>query len=222
VRLLLVEDDAKLVRALERGLVREGFAVDVARAGDEALRMHDNGYDAVVLDVMLPGQDGFTVLEEIRRRDRVTPVLMLTARGQVEDRIRGLDGGADGYVVKPFDFDELVARLRALDRRSRDPAPQTIVLGDLTIDVESHVATRAGDRIDLTSRECAVLACLARRGGRVVPREDILASVWGEDFDGAANVVDVYVGYLRRKLDRSFDHKRIRTVRGVGFLLEPR
>ncbi len=117
---------------------------------------------------------------------------------------------------------ELVARLRALARRTRDPAPRTVMVGDLSIDVESYVATRAGHRIELTPRECAVLVCLAQRAGRVVAREDILASVWGEDFDGAANVVDVYVGYLRRKLDRSFDRKRIRTVRGVGFLLEPR
>jgi two-component system, OmpR family, response regulator len=221
MRVLLVEDDMKLVRALERGLAREGFDVEVAVSGEDALgRTAARDYDAVVLDVMLPGRDGFAVLDELRLEDRRTPVLMLTARAHVRDRIHGLDSGADDYLVKPFDFGELVARLRALSRRAPEPGTATLAVGDLTLDPATHTVTRRGHRVQLTPREFAVLECLVRNAGQVVPRADLLVSVWGADFAGESNVVDVYVGYLRRKLQRAFDRRLIRTVRGVGFLLE--
>jgi two-component system OmpR family response regulator len=224
MKLLLVEDDAKLVRALERGLGREGYAIDVARDGHEALEQAGaREYDAIVLDVMLPGPDGFAVCETLRMQGSRTPVLMLTARADVRDRIRGLNGGADDYLVKPFDFGELVARLRALTRRSpAAPAHMGAVtsVGDLQIDAERSVVTRAGSSVELSARELEVLQCLARQPGRVVSRSELLEEVWGADFDRSSNLVDVYVGYLRKKLERPFGRPLIRTVRGTGFLLE--
>jgi two-component system OmpR family response regulator len=228
MKLLLVEDDAKLVRALERGLGREGYAIDVARDGHEALRQAGaREYDAIVLDLMLPGPDGFAVCETLRLQGSRTPVLMLTARTDVRDRIRGLNGGADDYLVKPFDFGELVARLRALTRRSAaPPAPEpaqagaVTSVGDLHIDAERYLVTRAGSSVELSARELAVLQCLARQPGRVVSRSELLEEVWGADFDRSSNLVDVYVGYLRKKLERPSGRRLIRTVRGTGFLLE--
>jgi DNA-binding response OmpR family regulator len=224
MKLLLVEDDAKLVRALERGLGREGYAIDVARDGDEALQQAGaREYDAIVLDVMLPGPDGFAVCETLRLQGSRTPVLMLTARADVRDRIRGLNGGADDYLVKPFDFGELVARLRALTRRSpAAPVPEAAQtsVGDLHIDAERYVVTRAGSSVELSARELAVLQCLARHPGRVVSRSELLEEVWGADVDPSSNIVDVYVGYLRKKLERPSGRRLIRTVRGTGFVLE--
>jgi two-component system OmpR family response regulator len=217
MRLLLVEDDVKLVRALEKGLVREGYAVDVARTGEEALATAgESEYAAVVLDVTLPGIDGFSVCEELRRVDRWVPVLMLTARVQVGDRIRGLDAGADDYLVKPFDFGELLARLRALTRRGVQDRASVVEVGDLRVDPVTRDVTRAGREVELSPREFAVLEFLARRAGDVVTRSELLEHVWGEDYAGSLNVMDVYVGYLRRKLGEPL----IRTVRGVGFVLE--
>ncbi len=223
MRLLVVEDDEKLVRALQRGLQREGYAVDLAITGDEALAQasaHD--YDAVVLDVMLPGKDGFAVCRELRRNERWAPVLMLTARDHVKDRIRGLDAGADDYLVKPFDFGEMLARLRALIRRGPSERPVVIEVGDLRVDAAAHVVTRAGREVELTPREFALLLFLAKRAGDVVPRAELLEHVWEDADDGSTNVVDVYVGYLRKKLELPFRRRRrlIRTVRGVGFMLE--
>ena len=224
MRLLLVEDDAKLVRALQRGLQREGYAVDTAGAGDEALaRARSHDYDAVVLDVMLPGRDGFSVCEELRRTADWVPVLMLTARDHVSDRIRGLDAGADDYLVKPFDFGELLARLRALTRREPAERLSVIEVGDLRVDPARYLVTRAGREVELTPREFEVLYFLARHAGEVVPRTELLEHVWEDADDSSTNVVDVYVGYLRRKLERPFRRRRlIRTVRGVGFMLESR
>jgi two-component system OmpR family response regulator len=221
MRLLLVEDDAKLVRALKRGLQREGYAVDVATTGDDALaQATEHDYDALVLDVMLPGPDGFAVCRTLRKRKRWVPVLMLTARDQVADRIRGLDAGADDYLVKPFDFGELLARLRALTRRGpTEQRPAILEVRDLRLDPATHLVTRAGKDVELTAREFAVLEFLARRAGQVVSRTELLEHVWDER-DGSTNVVDVYVGYLRRKLERPFRRRLIRTVRGVGFQLE--
>jgi two-component system OmpR family response regulator len=224
VRLLLVEDDVKLVRALQRGLQREGYAVDVAGTGDDALtqaRSHD--YDAVVLDVMLPGPDGFSVCEALRRDEDWVPVLMLTARDHVKDRIRGLDAGADDYLVKPFDFGELLARLRALTRREPAERLSVVEVGDLRVDPARYLVTRAGREVELTPREFELLYFLARRAGEVVPRAALLEHVWDGTEEGSTNVVDVYVGYLRKKLERPFRRRRlIRTVRGVGFMLESR
>ena len=220
MRLLVVEDDAKLVRALERGFQREGYAVHVARTGDQALKQavaHD--YDAVVLDVMLPGVDGFTVCRELRRKERWVPVLMLTARDEVRNRILGLDAGADDYLVKPFDFGELLARVRALIRRGPTERPPVLTVGDLRVDPATHVVTRAGREVELTVREFAVLHFLAQRAGEVVSREQLLEHVWDEGEDGSSNVVDVYVGYLRQKLEAHGGPRLLHTVRGVGFVL---
>jgi two-component system, OmpR family, response regulator len=222
MRLLLVEDDTKLARILARGLEGEGYVVEVAHTGDEALRdALDHDFDCLVLDVMLPGMDGFAVCSRLRRSNRWLPVLMLTARGDVDDRIRGLDAGADDYLVKPFDFGELVARLRALTRRGVVEPTSTLQVGDLRIDPETRTVTRGDHRIELTAREMAVLLVLARNAGRVVSRTQLLQEVWEEDYDGSQNVVDVYVGYVRKKLEPPLHgHRLIRTVRGVGFLLD--
>ena len=218
MRLLIVEDDPKLMRALERGLRHEGHAVDVAHDGDEALSLATRtDYDAVVLDVMLPGLEGFAVCEALRSRERWMPVLMLTARTGVGDRIRGLDAGADDYLVKPFDFGELLARLHALSRRPSE-GPAILALGDLQLDPAARVVTQAGLEVELTVREYQVLDLLARRPGQVVSRAELFEQVWEGSYDGSSNIVDVYVGYLRRKLGRDL----IRTVRGVGFVVEPR
>src|SRR4051812_27951632 len=218
MRLLLVEDDAKLVRALERGLEQEGYAVDAAVTGEQALeRAGAQESDAVLLDVMLPGIDGFAVCEELRRIDRQIPILMLTARSEVTHRIRGLDAGADDYLVKPFDFGELLARVRALVRRGTS----ALEVGDLRVESLTRVVTHAGETVELSPREFRVLEFLAQRAGRAVSRAELLDHVWGDAAPGSANVVDVYVGYLRRKLDRPDTPPLIRTVRGVGFVLEP-
>jgi two-component system, OmpR family, response regulator len=219
--LLVVEDDRKLVRALERGLSREGYDVDVAYTGEEALeRVRGHAYDAVVLDVMLPGADGFEVCEVLRREQRMLPVLMLTARAEVADRIRGLDAGADDYLVKPFDFGELLARLRALGRRTHFDRGPPVEVGELRLDATTRTVTRAGREVELTAREFEVLELLARHHGRVVSRRQMLEQIWDGDEDGSPNVVDVYVGYLRKKLDDASGRQLIRTVRGVGFMLE--
>jgi two-component system OmpR family response regulator len=221
MRLLVVEDDVKLVRALERGLRREGYEVDVALEGEEALSLATAAdYDALVLDVMLPGTDGFSVCESLRREGRSVPVLMLTARTEVNDRIRGLDSGADDYLIKPFDFGELLARLRALIRRGPSERPPVHEVGDLRMDAATHVATIAGQDVELTPREFAVLEVLATHAGEVVSRAQLLERVWDGHDDGSPNVVDVYIGYLRRKLEQPGGPGLIRTVRGVGFLLE--
>ena len=218
--LLLVEDDRKLVRALERGLAREGYAVDVAYSGEEALeRVGGRTYDAVVLDVMLPGADGFEVCGPAPRAAHA-PVLMLTARTEVADRIRGLDAGADDYLVKPFDFGELLARLRALSRRSQSERAPMLEVGELRLDAATRTVTRAGLQVELTAREFEVLELLARHDGQVVSRRQMLEQIWDGDDDGSPNVVDVYVGYLRRKLEDPSGRQLIRTVRGVGFMLE--
>jgi two-component system, OmpR family, response regulator len=221
MRLLVVEDDVKLARALERGLQREGYAVDLAETGDDALsQASENDYDAVVLDVMLPGRDGFSVCRSMRSNERWAPVLMLTARDQVGDRIRGLDAGADDYLVKPFDFGELLARLRALIRRGPTERAPVLEVGDLHIDPAARLVTRAGREIELTVREFALLQFLAQRAGEVVSREQLLEHVWDTSEEGSTNVVDVYIGYLRNKVERPFRGKIIRTVRGIGFMLE--
>jgi two-component system, OmpR family, response regulator len=221
MRLLIAEDDAKLSAALARGLRGEGYAVDVAATGGEALfhaRVYD--YDAVILDVMLPGPDGFAVCRELRDAGRWSPVIMLTARDGVADRIRGLDCGADDYLVKPFDFGELVARLRALLRRGAPERPALLSAGDVTVDPASRTVTRSGRLIPLTAREFAVLEFLVRHRGEVVTRSALIDHVWDRNYEGSGNVVDVYVAYLRRKLEAPFGKPLIRTVRGAGYVLD--
>jgi two-component system OmpR family response regulator len=218
LRLLVIDDDAKLARAVGRGLRDEGYAVDVAGDGDAALlQAAVYEYDAIVLDVMLPRRDGFDVCRALRERGCWAPVLMLTARGQVSDRIRGLDAGADDYLAKPFDFGELLARLRALVRRVPAERPPRLEVGDLTIDLATHEVRHRGEAVALTAREFAVLEYLARRPGEIVSRTTLLDHVWDENFTGSTNIVDQYVGALRRKLGGTL----IRTARGVGFALEP-
>jgi two-component system OmpR family response regulator len=221
VRLLVVEDDGKLARAVARGLRHEGYAVDVAPDGDAALLQAAVwDYDAVVLDVMLPRRDGLAVCAELRRRGCWSPVLMVTARDQVPDRVRGLDAGADDYLSKPFAFDELLARLRALLRRAPAERPARLEVGDLLVDPATHEVTRAGTSVALTAREFAVLEYLVRHHGQAVTRTRLLDHVWDENYEGSTNVVDVYVGYLRKKLEQPFGRPLIRTLRGVGWTLE--
>jgi DNA-binding response OmpR family regulator len=221
MHVLLVEDDVKLVRALQRGLELEGYAVEAVLDGDEALsRAMTEDFDAIVLDLMLPGMNGFTICETLRRQERWTPVLMLTARADVSDRIRGLDAGADDYLVKPFDFGELLARLRVLIRRGPSEHPQVLTVGDLRADSATRVVTQAGTQIELTAREFDVLTLLMRSPGRLVSRVRLLDAVWGENYEGSPNIADVYVGHLRRKLESPGGRRLIRTVRGKGFLLE--
>ncbi len=218
MRILLVEDEVKMARAVRRGLEQEGYAVDAVADGDDALhRALYEDYDAIILDVMLPGRDGFTVCRELRTKGRWAPVLMLTARDRVEDRIRGLDAGADDYLVKPFSFGELLARLRALVRRGAAERPTALTADDVVLDPASHTVTRRGDVVDLSAREFALLEFLMRHAGEVVSRNRILEHVWDVNYEGFSNVVDVYVGYLRKKLEAPFDRPFIRTVRGVGY-----
>ena len=221
MRVLVVEDEVKMARAIRRGMEQEGYAVDTALDGDEGLHLvTENDYDAIVLDVMLPGIDGLEVCRRLRERGRWAPVLMLTARDTVPDRIEGLDAGADDYLVKPFAFGELLARLRALIRRGAVERPAVLQVGDLALDPAGHSVTRAGRQVELSAREFALLEFLMRHPGEVVSRTAILEHVWDYNYDGFSNVVDVYVGYLRRKLEQPFGRTLIRTVRGVGYALE--
>ena len=221
MHILLVEDELKMARALRRGLEQEGHSVDSATDGDDALsRGAEFEYDAIVLDVMLPNRDGFSICRELRARNRWAPVLILTARDAVEDRIRGLDAGADDYLVKPFAFGELLARLRALVRRGASERPAVLTVGDVELDPAAHTVTREGSLVDLSVREFSLLEFLMRHAGEVVSRTRILEQVWDVNYDSFSNVVDVYVGYLRRKLEQPFGRPFIRTVRGVGYVAE--
>jgi two-component system OmpR family response regulator len=221
MRILVVEDETKMARAIRRGLEIEGYTVETVATGDDAVFWAtEQEFDALVLDVMLPGQDGFSVCRALRAAQNWTPVLMLTARGGVEDRIQGLDAGADDYMVKPFAFGELLARLRALLRRGpAERAPQ-ITVGSLVVDPAAHTVSRRGVAIELSPREFSLLEYLARRAGDVVRRSEILDHVWAYDYDGMSNVVDVYIGYLRKKVEKPFGSRVIRAVRGVGYVLE--
>jgi two-component system OmpR family response regulator len=222
MRVLLVEDEIKMSRALRRGLEQEGYAVDTALDGHDGLhRATEWDYDAIVLDVMLPGLDGVEVCRRLRQAGRWAPVLMLTARDGVTDRINGLDAGADDYLIKPFAFEELLARLRAQVRRGVRERPAVLTVADLALDPAAHTATLADRPLPLSAREFALLEFLMRHAGEVVRRTAILEHVWDYNYDGLSNVVDVYVGYLRRKLEQPDGQVRIRTVRGVGYGLEP-
>jgi two-component system copper resistance phosphate regulon response regulator CusR len=221
MRILLVEDEPSAARFIAKGLREATYAVDVAADGNAAAdQCQQYDYDAIVLDVMLPGRDGLSVCREIRAAGSDVPVLMLTARDAVEARVQGLDAGADDYLTKPFDFRELLARLRALTRRERRPlAPERIEVAGLTIDVPGRRVFRQGREIALTSREYALLEYLARHVGEVVGRADIAEHVWDEHYDAFSNVVDVYIQRLRRKLDDPDGPSMIRTRRGAGYQL---
>ena len=212
----------KMARAVRRGLEQEGYAVDVTGDGDDALsRAEEYDYDAIVLDVLLPRLDGFSVCGALRRNGRWAPVLMLTARDAVEDRIRGLDVGADDYLVKPFAFGELLARLRALIRRGPPDRPPQLRAADVVLHPAAHTVARAGTKVDLSAREFALLEYIMRNAGQVVSRSRILEHVWDYNYNGLSNVVDVYVGYLRKKLEKPFGRPFLRTVRGVGYSVDP-
>lgn len=220
MRLLIVEDERQIAAFLERGLKEEGYAVDVVHTGHDALDWAVAvEYDAIVLDVLLPGRDGFSVCRELRARGAKTPVLMLTARDAVDDRVNGLDSGADDYLVKPFAFKELLARLRAVTRRQGDSRTTDLHVADLTLDTLTHTAQRGEHRIELTTKEYNLLEFLMRHPNRVLSRTQIAEHVWNLDFVAESNVVDVYIRYLRRKIDDEAGVKLIKTVRGSGYLI---
>jgi DNA-binding response OmpR family regulator len=220
MRILVAEDVAKVAEHIRQGLTAEGYSVDVAADGDEALWLGEiHSYDVMILDVMMPAKDGFTVVRQLRRKNITTPVLFLTARGEVEDRVRGLDAGGDDYLAKPFSMAELLARLRALLRRQRPSISNTIRVADLELDLISHQATRAGARIELTRREFALLEFLMSASPKPVSKAAIVEHVWDQHFDSETNVVNVYIKQLRRKIDRPEYPPLLHTIRGVGFVV---
>lgn len=222
MKLLLAEDDSKLLRHLAAGLRGAGHAVDCAQDGAEARWAVENGaYEALVLDIMMPQVDGVSLVRGLRRRGLATPIIFITARGEVRDRVAGLDAGADDYLVKPFSLDELLARLRALGRRNRGEVSQVLRVGELELDLIARVVRRGAQSIELTNREFALLELLAQSSPRTVSKSAIVERVWDQHFDGGTNVVNVYINYLRSKIDQTGQPSLIRTVRGLGFALVP-
>jgi heavy metal response regulator len=221
VRILVVEDERKVASFIQRGLEEEGYAVDAAGDGENGLAMALDGvHDLILLDVHLPGRNGFEVLRELRERKVSTPVLLLTVRATIEDKVLGLDSGADDYLTKPFAFQELLARVRALLRRRSDERSAVLQVADLTLDPATRAAHRGGEAIDLTGKEYALLDYFMRNPGRVLTRTMIAEHVWDYDFDSMTNVIDVYVNYLRKKIDRDRNPKLIHTVRGSGYVMK--
>lgn len=218
---LLIEDDRKLSRLLRQGLEEHGFTVEASHSGPEGIGLAlEREFDVIILDLMLPGRNGFEILKDLRRKGKTVPVLILTARSGVEDRIQGLDLGADDYLPKPFDLRELVARVRAISRRSATN-PQTILtIADLELDPVSHTVMRGGNSMDLSAKEFALLEYLMRHKRMVVTRSMILDHVWGLDYVGISNLVDVYINYVRRKVDHDPDTRLIHTIRGVGYSMK--
>ena len=218
MRLLVVEDEAKLARFIEQGLTEESFIVDVARDGEEALeRAMRTSYDLVILDLMLPGMDGFSVCRALRASGSDTPILILSARGVVRDRVKGLELGADDYLTKPFVFSELSARVRALLRRRQPSALLTLAVGDVTLDPITRLVKRGERRVDLTQKEFALLEYLMRHVGQVVTRTMIAEHVWGFNWDRLTNVIDVYINHLRKKIEQADELRLIHAVRGAGY-----
>jgi len=220
MRVLVVEDEPKMAALIARGLREEGHGADIAGAGEDAIWMVEAApYDAVILDLMLPGLDGFATLRRMRDNDIWVPVLMLTARDAIDDRVGGLDAGADDYLTKPFSFAELLARLRAIVRRAPGERPTTIEVGDLRLDPAAHRVWRGESEVELSTREFALLELFMRRPGVVLSRIQLLDGAWDLAFESRSNVVDVYVRYLREKIDRPFNCESLETVRGVGYRL---
>ena len=221
MRILVAEDDAKAAGLLVQGLKAEGYAVDLASDGDEALWLAEtHPYDALVLDVMMPAKDGFTVVRQLRKKNVMTPVIFVTARGEVEDRVRGLDAGGDDYLVKPFSLTELLARLRAMLRRQRPNGVNVLRVADLEMDLLSRKVRRAGEEIVLTNREFALLEFLLLNAPKPVSKMAIVEHVWDQHFDSQTNIVNVYMNYLRNKIDRPGLNPLLHTVRGVGVALK--
>ncbi|MDP9235657.1 MAG: response regulator transcription factor [Actinomycetota bacterium] len=220
MRILVVEDEVKMARLLKRGLEEEGYGVDMATTAQEAVWLgSENPYDAVTLDLMLPDADGFEVCRQLREKGQWAPVLMLTARTGVDDRVRGLDAGADDYLTKPFAFVEFLARLRALMRRGGTERPVVLAVAGLTLDPATHEVARGGTSINLSMREFSLLEYFMRRAGEVLSRTQLIEHVWDFAYEGDSNVVDVYVRYLREKIDRPFGKNSLVTVRGAGYRL---
>jgi heavy metal response regulator len=221
MRLLVVEDEKKVASFIRQGLAEEGYAVDVALDGEEGLRMALEGlHDLIILDIALPKMDGLQVLKRLRQQEVKRPVLLLTVRATIEDKVLGLDAGADDYLTKPFAFQELLARVRALLRRRAETEPALFQIADLILDPARRATSRRGRKIDLTSKEFALLEYFMRNPGRVLTRTMIIEHVWNYDFDTMSNVIDVYVNYLRKKIDSGHEPKLIHTVRGVGYVLK--
>lgn len=221
MRILVVEDEKKVASFIKRGLEEEGYAVDVAYDGDDGLDLAEHTpYDLILMDVMLPKKDGITVIREMRDRDIATPVLCLTAKDTVDDIVQGLDSGSDDYLTKPFAFAELLARVRALIRRGTQDRGAELRFADLRLDPVSHKVWRNDKEIDLTSKEYALLEYMMRNPEQVLTRTMIAEHVWDYTFDSFTNIIDVYINYLRKKVDRDFDTKLIHTVRGVGYVLK--
>ncbi len=221
MRVLLVEDDVRIANFVAKGLRENAYAVDTAADGEAGLYQAEiNEYDVIILDVMLPKKDGFAVCRELREKNNKTPVLMLTARDAVEDKVSGLDFGADDYLTKPFAFNELLARIRALLRRNKEIRPAKIVIADLEIDTSAQRIWREGREISLTTKEYSLLEYLARERGRVVGRAEIAEHVWDENFDAFSNLIEVYVKRLRSKMDEGFKVELIHTRRGAGYILD--
>ena len=222
MRILIVEDEKKIAEFIKRGLKEENYAVDAAFDGLEGLRMaEENPYDLVILDIMLPGMDGLTLCAKLRAKGFTSPIMMLTAKDLVEDKVKGLDSGANDYLTKPFAFEELLARVRALLRKTPDQPSTTLKTGDLDLDLLTHKAFRAGRELILSAKEFALLEYLVRNQGAIVTRTMISEHVWDINFDTATNVIDVYINYLRRKIDDGRAKKLIHTVRGKGYILKP-
>lgn len=221
MRILVVEDQKDLNEIIVRKLTSEHYTVDACYSGDEALDfLRCAEYDGVILDIMLPGITGLGVLREMRATHDSTPVLMLTALGTVEDRVAGLDSGADDYLVKPFDFDELMARVRAMVRRGGERASSVMTSGDLMLDSASRYVERGGKEISLTAKEFDILEYLMQNEGKVLSRDKLSNHIWNYDYDGGSNVIDVYVHHLRKKIDDGFDEKKIITVKGAGYMVK--
>jgi len=221
VRLLVVEDEKKVASFIKKGLEEEGYAVDAALDGKTGFQMAmDRVHDLIILDIHLPGMDGLSLLHELRQRKVLTPVLLLTVRANIEDKVLGLDAGADDYLTKPFAFEELVARVRALLRRQTEAKLPVLEFADLVLDPSRRTVHRGGRKIELTAKEYALLDYFMRNPGRVLTRSMIADRVWDYNFDSMTNIIDVYVNYLRRKIDSEGEHKLIHTVRGVGYVLK--
>lgn len=221
MRILIIEDEKYLAKILKKGLEENSFAVDLAFDGKEGLYMAETyPFDAVILDIMLPVVDGLTILDILRKKDRDVPVLMLTAKGEVEDKIKGLNTGADDYLAKPFDFSELLARLKAVIRRNKGKTSPIIKIDNLTINTNSHTVIRKGKEITLSAKEYMILEYLAVNRGKVISRSEIIEHVYDTEYSLDSNVIDVYINYLRNKIDRCFNKKLLQTIRGAGYILK--
>ncbi|NCB73758.1 MAG: response regulator transcription factor [Clostridia bacterium] len=221
MRLLLVEDNKSILTATAKCLEKSGYSIDTCNNGTDAQSYISMGeFDCIILDIMLPGKDGLSILKEMRNQGNSTPVLLLTARDTVEDRVRGLDCGADDYLVKPFSFDELLARIRVLLRRQSPERKNELTVADLSMNLSNHEVSRSNQKIELTSKEFAILEYLLRNKNRVLSRTQIVEHVWNFDFDCSSNIVDVYIRYLRSKIDEGYNLKLISTIRGSGYSIK--